>query len=108
MSLPVAGGIAVTAVVGGLIGAGVTALATRDSDSGDGARGTAKGLSIAGGVTGGLGVVGLGLAFASNGGFLDDLAGMVLFGIPGIGLMGIGAGLAGAAAGTALVAAARD
>ena len=104
------GGLTKIAVVGGAVGAGIAAVATRNSDSGDGARNAAVGIGIGAGVTGGLGALGwrsVSQAFKSGDAVNTVVAG-VLLGGPSMALLATGAGLGGAALGAALVAHARD
>ncbi len=113
MDMGLVKGLAATAVAGGVLSAGITAVATRDSESGDGARAAAKGLGIAAGVTGALGIMGLTMAFGGKptpgaGGFIADLLiGVAVGGAAMVGT-GVGAGLGGAAIGAMLVGNTRD
>jgi hypothetical protein len=107
MGIGIGGGLAATAVIGGAIGAGVTALATRNSDSGDGARGAATGLGIAAGASSIAGIAGLAYISRSPD-LLDGIINMVFLGLPSMALAGAGVGLGGAALGALLVGATRD
>ena len=97
-------GLGITALMGTAIGTGVTSLATKHSEDGDGAMGVAKGLGIAAGVTGAIGIAGMLAASKGGQGVADELMNLVFIGAPSLVLTGAAAGIGGAALGTALIA----